>query len=312
MRESALLEHIYRANPESSARIAIPPGDDMGALTLAGVTVLATVDQLADGVHADTRTMSLAKIGRKAVLRNLSDVAAMGAKPCGAIAAASLPRDFGQGRANALFDAMRTVAADSQCPLFGGDISTWDHPLLLSVTVLAEPAGIEPVLRQGAQVGDCVYVTGALGGSLETVAGYCHHLDFEPRVTVARTLAGDQRTRPHAMIDLSDGLDRDAVNLAQASGLWLELDAARLPISDGGRQAAARTGQPPWWHAIADGEDYELLFTACENAMPSQVGGVPIRPIGRVVSPAEAPGASLILDDGRQQILGALGWEHHG
>src|SRR5690606_30452530 len=122
------------------------------------------------------------KVARKAITRNLSDVAAMAARPSGAVVAASLPRDFGEARANELFDHMRKTAEAFGCPLFGGDLAMWDHPLLLSVTVLAEPAETAPVLRSGAKVGDIIYVTGQLGGSLQNVAGRCHHLDFEPRL----------------------------------------------------------------------------------------------------------------------------------
>ncbi len=155
----------------------------------------------------------------------------MAALPVGAVAAACLPRDFSAARANELFDHMRRVAESYHCPLIGGDISVWDHPLLLSVTVLAEPAGIEPVLRRGAAAGDMVCVSGSLGGSLIAHEGRMHHLDFEPRIGLARQLAGSPATRPNCMIDLSDGLARDLGHLCDAAGLSAELWADKLPIS---------------------------------------------------------------------------------
>lgn len=311
MHEDSLLQHIYAAAGSPAGGVTIPPGDDMGALRLGEQTVLVTVDQLADGLHVQLGATPLEKIARKAITRNLSDVAAMAALPCGAVVAAALPRDFGEARATTLFDVMRDVAAQYECPLFGGDISMWDHPLMLTVTVLAEPAGIEPVLRKGAQPGDAVYVTGALGGSLEPVGGRVHHLDFEPRVAMARQLAGDAATRPHCMMDLSDGLGRDLARLCRASKVSAVIEAEALPISAAAHQAAQHSGQPAWQHAVGDGEDYELLFTAPVDAMPSELDGVSITRIGRIERAEAQPTAHLQLSDGSITDLGELGWEHH-
>jgi len=311
MRESALLEHIYRTASMTGPGV-IPPGDDMGALNIAGASVLVTVDQLADQVHADLTTMPLKKVARKAVMRNLSDVAAMAAKPCGAVVAATLPRDFGEARATELFDHMKSAAEGFNCPLIGGDIGMWEGKLLLSITVFAEPAGIEPILRSGARRGEGVYVSGALGGSLEPIQGHAHHLDFTPRLGLARALAAEPTTRPSAMIDVSDGLGRDLLRLCQASQASALLEADRLPISDAAKQAAARTGDPAWQHAVSDGEDYELLFTAPKDAVPGHLAGVALHRIGEIVEPAGEPSATLTLPSGEQVDLATHGWEHQG
>lgn len=313
MREQDLLQHVYAANAALPAGVTVPPGDDMGAVRVGEQVVLVTVDQVAAGVHVDLAAATLEQVGRKAITRNLSDVAAMAAKPVGAVAAVCLPRGFGDERARRLFDAMRTAAEAFACPLIGGDISMWDQPMILTVTVFAEPAGIEPVLRRGAQAGDAVYVTGALGGSGETVAGYTHHLDFTPRINVARKLAGDPATRPHCMIDLSDGLARDLGHLCRAADLGAQIDADRLPLSDGAKQAAQRSGQPAWRHAVGDGEDYELLFTAPPGRVPDAIEGVPITAIGTMQpAPLHGPALRLRLGDGELIDLAGLGWEHHG
>ena len=108
-----MLEHIYRsAGPVlvGDARVQVGPGDDMAVLALGPRQVLVTVDQLIDQVHVDLAGTSLQRVARKAITRNLSDVAAMAARPTAAVVAAALPRDFGQDRATALFDAMRDRA----------------------------------------------------------------------------------------------------------------------------------------------------------------------------------------------------------
>ncbi|MFW6058629.1 MAG: thiamine-phosphate kinase [Phycisphaeraceae bacterium] len=312
MHEENLLQHVYATSGALAGAVTIPPGDDMGALRIGDEQVLVTVDQLADGLHVTLDNTPLEKVARKAITRNLSDVAAMAALPRGAVVAAALPRDFGEPRATALFDAMRDVAGRYDCPLFGGDIAMWDQPLMLTVTILAEPAGIEPVLRQGARVGDAVYVSGVLGGSLESVDGHAHHLDFEPRIELSRKLAGSDNTRPHCMIDLSDGLGRDLARLCRASNVSAIIEAEQLPISRAAQQAAQRSGEPAWHHAVSDGEDYELLFTAPPDAIPATIDGVSLTRIGTIERADPQPTAHLRLPDGSTIDLSELGWEHHG
>ncbi len=320
MRELNLLSHIYRSNNALPPHVLIPPGDDTAAIRITDPAVLVTVDQLADGVHVDLATTPLEKIARKAITRNLSDIAAMAAKPLAAVAAACLPRDFGDDRAVQLFDAMRRTAEQYNCPLVGGDIAVWDGRLLLSVTLLAQPDGVTPVTRAGSQPGDHIYVTGALGGSTHTLDGYTHHLDFEPRLNAARILAKTLTTRLHAMIDLSDGLAMDLPRLCGADNpdqaqLQAELWVDQLPISPAARAAAQQDGRPPWQHALCDGEDYELCFTVADHppqpSVPDQIDAVPVTRIG-VIKPhdGKSPTITLKMPDGSTQPLERAGWEH--
>lgn len=313
MREFDLLSHVYDANVKLPSRVTLAPGDDMGGLKLPCTDVLVTVDQLADGVHVDVSTTALERVGRKAMTRNLSDVAAMGAEPMGAVVAVSLPRDFGDERALALFDAIRQTGLAYDCPLFGGDISMWDGRLLVSVTVLATPwKGTEPVLRKGAQPGDVICVTGELGGSLQDVNGRIHHLDFEPRLNVGQTLVQNPKLRPHCMIDLSDGLSRDIGHLCRASGVGARINTHQLPVSEAAKQAASHDGKPAWQHALADGEDYELCFTMTPQqfeATAGSIAGVKVTAVGTITADLNM----VICDDnGQTQPLVAMGWEHQG
>ncbi|MEX0886788.1 MAG: thiamine-phosphate kinase [Phycisphaeraceae bacterium] len=310
MRENELLSYIYRANARLPVGVTIPPGDDMGAVRLADdVDALLTVDQVADGVHVDLATTPIARVARKAIARSVSDIAAMAAEPVACLATVALPRGFTD--AAGLYDALREAADAFNCPLIGGDVAVWDHPLLITVTAIARAGSVEPVRRDGARVGDSVYVTGQLGGSLEVIAGYSHHLDFEPRVACARALAADGATRPHAMIDLSDGLGQDLPRLCRASGVAAELDVRTLPAGPAAEQAARRTGKPAWQHAIDDGEDYELLFAAPAGAVPGRVAGVSVTAIGRIVaSTGQAVPVQLAWPDGTRVPLEGAGWEH--
>ncbi|MCC7409454.1 MAG: thiamine-phosphate kinase [Phycisphaeraceae bacterium] len=312
MRERDLLEHIYRRNPTLGPAVSIPPGDDMGGLRLDGRDILVTVDQLAQDVHFSLDHATLAQVGRKAITRNLSDVAAMAALPLGAVAAGSLPHTWTTQQADELFDAMRATAQAYHCPLVGGDISIWHGPLILTVTILAHPGGLGPILRGGSKPGDHLYVTGRLGGSLQTVGGHTHHLDFEPRIDLARTLAERLGSNLHAMIDLSDGLGADAAHLARMARLTVEIESSRLPVSPAAVHAATIDGVPGWKHALGDGEDYELCFTAAPDAtLPERLMDVPITRIGRVRPPSPGEAPIVVLDpSGKSLDLSDLGWEH--
>jgi len=296
MHEFELLQHIYGKSAELGDRVSIPPGDDMGAVRVGDADVLVTVDQVVDGVHVKLANTSLEAVGRKAIVRNLSDVAAMAALPVGAVAAALLPRDFGSDRADELFDHMHRIASQYACPLFGGDIAFHDGPLVLTVTIIAEQAGVQPILRRGAKQGDGVYVTGELGGAWDEQGGG-PHLTAEPRIAVARALATDTELQLHSMIDLSDGLAGDLRHICDRSNVSAIIEAASIPCRPG----------VDVHRALTDGEDYELCFTAA-GIVPEAVAGVAVTKIGRIME--GPPAISLIESDGTTQPIEHGGWEH--
>ena len=154
MRERDLLENIFARNATLPGRITIPPGDDMGAVRINGQDVLVTVDQVIDTIHFNIAHNTMRAIGRKAITRNLSDVAAMAAQPLGAVAAACLPANFSSADADDLVDAMRETGLVYDCPLFGGDVAVGGDRLIITVTVLAHANEYPPVLRRGAQRGN--------------------------------------------------------------------------------------------------------------------------------------------------------------
>ncbi len=304
MRELDLLHHIYAASATAPERVLIGPGDDMALVRLEGRDLLVAVDQVVDGRHFRLGVTPLALIGRKAVTRSLSDVAAMAGRPLAALVAVVLPARFGSENANALFDAMRAAANAYDCPLVGGDISIHgppDHPLTCSVTVLAEPGRGGAIRRGGARAGDTLYVTGLLGGAHEDGGAAGRHLSFEPRLVEARALAGALGARLHAMIDISDGLGRDAAHIARASDVRIEIDAHAIPAREG----------LDWRRAAGDGEDYELLFAAT-GAVPGAVrDALPVTAVGRVLAPDPGAATRVVFIDGADRVDGdEIGWQH--
>jgi thiamine-monophosphate kinase len=139
-------------------------------------------------------------------------------------------------------------------------------------------------------------VTGTLGGGWNP-EGTGRHLSDTPRVAEARALVEALGDRLHAMIDISDGLGRDAGHLAAESGLAAEIDAERLPLAPGA----------DWRAGIGRGEDYELAF-ACEGAPPGALCGTPVTVVGQFV--AGAAGRVLVRLEGAEHDASSLGWEH--
>ncbi len=300
MREFELLRHVYAANRLLPSEVVVPPGDDMAAIRLTDRNLLVAVDQVIEGRHV-VIDEDPALVGRKAVARNLSDVAAMAARPVATVASVALPKRYGEARSLALFEGVRATADLFGCPLIGGDTAIHHDgsaPLVLSVTILAAPAwpGARVVTRRGGQVGDGVYVTGLLGGSLEPGGGG-RHLHFSPRLNEAMALLELLGERLHSMIDVSDGVGRDAAHLT-GERTEILLASASIPTNGG----------LPWQRGLGDGEDYELLFTAT-GAVPTKLAGVPITRIGTVMDRTSE--IDVRVTEGDQTLdASAFGWEH--
>jgi thiamine-monophosphate kinase len=303
MRESAFIAHLLASDPPPSPAVLLGPGDDMAALRSDGGAVLAAIDAVVEGRHFLAGT-DLRLVGRKAVLRNLSDVAAMAARPLACVASVAAPLEFTDADARTLLDGVRSAADAYACPLVGGDTAIHARagsPLVVSVAILATPAlaGGRFLRRKGGRLGDLVAVTGRLGGSLDADGGG-RHLDFTPRIAEAIDLAETLGEHLHAMIDLSDGLGVDAGHLAEAAegDLAIEIDGGAVP-----RSAGATLEQ-----ALGDGEDFELCF-CCSVRPPLAVRGVPVTVVGRVVERCGGPRVRLRSERGVVDAT-RFGYEH--
>lgn len=303
MRERDFIEWIRSRSDFDPAAVPVGPGDDAAVVMCGAERLLVTTDQLLDGVHFSLADHGPASAGRKAMARGLSDVAAMAAVPLGSVVAVTLPRAMVQDEAEAIYAGLRETADKFRCPIVGGDVAVREGGLMIAVTVFARPAGVEPVLRSGAEAGDAICVTGSFGGAWKTQ----RHLHFTPRIDEARILAS--RHKLHAMIDVSDGLAADLAQICKASGVGAEVIAPSVPVH---ADAEATCGDSsPLTAALGDGEDYELLFTLpggqADQLLRDQPVGVRVSRIGTVVAERQL---TLIKDDGRREPLEPAGWEH--
>ncbi len=269
--ESEFLTWLRQRLP-AHPQVTIGLGDDAALLRLAGSDCLLTVDVLSDGVDFELNRIDPRRAGRKCLAVNLSDLAAMAARPVAAVIGLVLPRRGALDLAIALYEGLLPLAEKYGVAIAGGDVNTWDHPLTVSVTVLGEPTPRGPLRRDGAKVGDQVLVTGALGGSR-----LGHHLDFEPRVREALLL--QERYTLHAGIDVSDGLALDLSRLATESGVGAALRLADVPVAPAAEQWSAQLadGSTALDHALGDGEDFELLLTAPPEEARRMLADQPLR-----------------------------------
>lgn len=285
--ESELLGHIYDRTRSLASHILLGPGDDCALVAgPKGDRTLLTVDQLVEHRHFKPGT-PIDLIARKAVGRSVSDIAATGGSPAWGLATGLLPTGYQHG--DELFDAMAQWANHWSCPLVGGDIAFHDGPIVLTVTVGGLP-GEQLLTRDAARVGDAIYLTGRVGGSLASG----RHLEVSPRVEVGRVLSTMDTV--HACIDVSDGVGRDAGRIASASGVRFELESDQLPLHE----------SCTWQDGLGDGEDYELLFTAV-GPVPETIASVPITRIGRVT---KASGCVVRTPGGDWIDASAEGWDH--
>lgn len=303
MKERDFIEWIRSQTRLDPAVVPVGPGDDTAIVFCGNEKLLVTIDQLLDGVHFKLAQDGPKAAGGKAMARSLSDVAAMAALPVGAVVSVALPKGMPRSEAEGLHHGLQKVGEKFRCPIVGGDVGVWGGPLALSVTVFARPAGIRPVLRSGARLGDAVCVTGSLGGSWRTH----RHLKFIPRINEARILAS--RHELHAMIDISDGLASDLNHICNASGFGAEVVAAAIPIHPDARlDASDPSGMSA---AIRDGEDYELLFTLPPREADELLRDQPLAVrVSRIGTICQEKGVVLIRGEDLREPLPPGGWEH--
>ena len=284
------------------------PGDDAAVLAAPDGRVVVSTDTQTQ--NADFRlewpngyAHTGYDVGWKSAAQNLSDINAMGAIATGIVVSLTLPRATPVGwvedLANGLLDAVRSLGA-SRCALAGGDLGRGDE-LSITATVLGSLEGRQPVLRSGARAGDRLAVAGSLGCAAAGLALLEHGPAYEGLEPALRKLVALQ-CRPvppldagpaaassgaSALMDLSDGLLRDGLRVAMASGVRLDLDADVLALhAHALRRAGETLGADPLEWVLGGGEDHGLLaafpadaqlphgFAAVGSVLPAD-GGEP-------------------------------------
>ncbi len=306
MRERGEREFIRRLARfmGGGAGVRIGIGDDAAvAAAPADCELLLTSDAVIEGVHF-LAGEDAERVGNKAAGRVLSDLAAMGAHPLWALVNLSAPSEADADWLERMMRALNNRASEFGMAVIGGDVA---RSVEIAVHVFAvghAPTGTA-MPRSAVRVGDALFVTGDLGGSL---AG--RHLDFAPRIAEGLWLR--ERGTVRAAIDVTDGLATDALHLARESGVTLELHADLVPCSRAAVEAADGSG--PLHRALYDGEDFELLFSVPSADAPALERAwreTFVTKLTRIGAAAAGPARVILIGpDGTRSALEDGGFDH--
>ena len=308
-----LMRPLAQGAPE-----ALNLADDAAVLgARPGQDLVVSADMMVEGVHF-LPSDPMADVARKLLRVNLSDLAAKGAEPHGYFLSIAWPTRCGWAEREAFANGLGEDQATFGVTLLGGDTTAISGPLTANVTIVGYTPERGTVLRSGARPGDVVLVSGAIGdgwlGLQAALAGVqspalARYRLPEPRLGLRPVL----RQFARAAADVSDGLIADAGHIAEASGLKLELDLDRVPLSPEGRahvdRAASRADA--WLELASGGDDYEIVLCAAPASVEAAMAlanatGVPLTPVGRM---AEGQGTKVLFQ-GREIRVERAGYRH--
>ena len=326
--EFELIDRLTNTLPEvarASPGVEIGIGDDAAVWTpSAGMSIVVTTDALIEDVHFRLDWTDWTSLGHKTMAVNLSDIAAMGARPRVATIVLGLTGDELVTDVEALYVGAGGLAAAHGVVIAGGDVVRVPHDLTLSVTVLGEVAPGRVLTRGGAQPGDLIVVSGTLGASAAGLA----LLERGPDRSASGSLLVGANLRPNprialghilfdlgvtATMDLSDGLLGDLPKILEASGVSAVLDVSALPILPALRALFSADHEQL---ALGGGEDYELLMTVPPDRFEglreraSQIAAT-LTPIGRI-TPVDGGNRLKLVKDGKPYSSETGAFDHFG
>jgi len=299
--EIELIERIATWLGEATPSYPSGMGDDCAVLSACTENAIITTDSLTYGQHVD-QSVSAKDAGAKLIKRNLSDIAAMGGIPDHAVLALLCSPDVSIEWLQDFFAGVRETCLTHSLKIVGGDVSSLSEGNFSAVLTLLGHCE-RPKLRKSAKIGDRIYVTGTLGGSILK-----KHYAFTPRLEEGRWIAAHPACT--SLMDLTDGLGKD-LNSILPPNTSASLQLKQVPISEDADALAKQSGKPPMQHAFCDGEDYELLLSVdankaadFESAWQQRFPDLELTCVGSIT---KAHAAGRMLDSGSKT---ALEWQH--
>ena len=341
--ELGIINRFQQLFPVESPRVVMGIGDDTAILKgEKGGYELFTTDILIEEVHFRRSSTPPYLLGRKSLAVNISDIAAMGGEPEYFLLSLGAPPETTLDYLDQLMEGMLYEASRWGVSLIGGDTSSSPKRLIINIALWGRVKKKEVLIRSGAGVGDSIFVSGKLGSSAMGLKllekGYrlqgeklsspkgkskpaeeshireclASHSSPEPRVELGRAIASHRLAS--SMIDISDGLSRDLMNLCRESRKGAQLLKHRIPISEAVLHLAAEAGEDPYQFALHGGEDYELLFTVTSDKLSKMEKLIekglptPVTMIGSITR--QEQGITMVDQQGNRQPLLLGGYEH--
>lgn len=327
--EFGLIDHLTNQFEITQASTIKGIGDDAAVLDFADKKVVVSTDLLIEGVHFDLAYMPLKHLGYKAVVVNVSDICAMNAKPTQITVSVAVSNRFPLEALEELFAGIALAAKSYKVDVIGGDTTSSQKGLILSITAIGEASEEELVYRNGAKINDLLVVSGDLGAaymglqvlerekqvfqvnphSQPDLEAYSYLIErqLKPEArTDVRTLLHALEIKPTAMIDISDGLSSEILHLCKQSEVGCNLYEDKLPLDPQLISVCEEFQLDSTTVAINGGEDYELLFTVKMDDFDKLKGNPNFTIIGHMVEAAE--GMHLITRANTKIPLKARGW----
>lgn len=289
--EFGFIDFIRSNFPDPEGMTGI--GDDCAVMPSGEGELLFSTDLLMEGVHFLRNESSPEDVGWKAAAVNLSDIAAMGGTPIATFLSIALPKDAQGEWADRFIEGYTEISRQFDVPLLGGDTTSSLRDIAVNVGVLGRCPSGRRLMRNGAKVGETIYVTGPLGDSAGGLQAILKGIERTEEVTrlierhkrpVPRIEAGRilmESGKAGAMMDISDGIGSDLRHIMKASGVGAVIDLERLPLSPELVSVCKEQGWDIYEMATSGGEDFELMFTApaeLENELE-----IAVYPIGKIV-----------------------------
>ena len=293
--ETALIKKITKSFKLSNKSSILGIGDDAALINFDQKEIVVSKDILVEGVHFDLSYMPLKHLGYKSIVVNVSDILSMNASPSQILVSLAASNRFKLDAIEAIYDGINAACSEYNLDLVGGDTTSSNKGLIISVTCIGNIDKKKVVKRSGAKDGDIVIVSGDLGGSymglqvLEREKSvfevdpnsqpnlskytYCIQRQLKPeaRKDVIKVL-DELNIIPTSMIDISDGLSTEINHLSSSSNISIHIYEDKIPISDETKNVCNEFNINPTVAALNGGEDYELLFTISEKNSKKIIG----------------------------------------
>ena len=328
--EFGLIKHLTRFIVPANESTVKGIGDDAAVMNYKGKQVVVSTDMLTEGIHFDLSYVPLKHLGYKSIVVNVSDIYAMNATPRQVLISMAISNRYSIEAVEELYSGIMAACQRYGVDIAGGDTTSSNSGLVLSITVLGEAEPGEVVYRDTAKEGDLLCVTGDLGGAymgLQLLEREKRIFKENPNIQpdlegndyiLERQLKPEARkdipdllkklgVRPTSMIDISDGLASEILHICTQSGVGCNLYEEKIPIDPSTYNKAREFNLDPTVCALSGGEDYELLFTIDLGDYDKIKGNPNITVIGHIVDKGQ--GANLVSSSGSVHPLTAQGWD---